>query len=212
MGRVQAVNGFGGLLFLVFFLAIVTLAALWLYRLARRRPARLVARAILACICIYAAILTAFSLTSRTRQLALGTDKCFDEWCATVTGAGSLPNANRAAASKLVAVTLHVSNRARGAAFRPSQPRVTLTFPTASAAPSASAQREFESHAGPQQDLAKRLAAGESFDTTLVFEVPAETRSASVVLLEGPAVVTRVVAGDENSFFHKKMVYPIEVQ
>jgi hypothetical protein len=212
MEQVQAVNGFGSLLFLVFFLATVTLATLLLYRRARRRPAQLVARAILACICIYAAILTALSLTSRTRQLALGTDKCFDDWCASVTGARSLPNTNSTTASKLVAVTLHVSNRARGAAFRPSQPRVRLTLTTGSVAPSASAQREFESHAGPQQDLAKRLLAGESFDSTLIFEVPAETRSASVVLLEGPAVVTWVVAGDENSFFHKKMVYPIVVQ
>lgn len=56
-----------------------------------------------------------------------------------------------------------------------------------------------------------RLLPGESFETTLVFEVPAATREASVVVLEGPAVVTRFLAGDENSFFHKKTVYPIQL-
>jgi hypothetical protein len=212
MTQIQAVNDLGNLLFLVFLLGTLTLASLLIYRKLRGRPTRAVALALFACLLSYAAILIGFSLTSQTRELALGTDKCFDDWCATVTGARSLPNANGAAASKLVAVALHVSNRARGAAFRPSQPRVSLTLSTGRATPSASAQREFERQAGLQQDLAKRLVAGESFKTTLVFEVPAGTRATEVVLLEGPAFITRFLAGDENSFFHKKMVYPIVVQ
>ena len=57
-----------------------------------------------------------------------------------------------------------------------------------------------------------RLTPGESFQTCLVFEIPAITREGYVVLLEGPAILTQFLAGDENSFFHGKMIYPIVVQ
>jgi hypothetical protein len=166
----------------------------------------------LVCVSVYAAILAGFSLRSETRQLTLGTDKCFDDWCATVTGARSLANPNMPGGTKLVAISLRVTNRARRAVFQPSQPRVFLVLAAGEAVPaSAGAQREFERQAGPQENLAKRLVPGDGFQTTLVFEIPAATREASVVLLEGPDVITRFLAGDENSFFHKKTVFPITV-
>lgn len=211
--QIQAVNDLGSLLFFVFLLATVVLTALLAYRKLRRRPVRGVALAILLCLVAYAVTLVAFSLTTEARQLALGTDKCFDDWCATVTGSRSLPHPDPAAGTKLVAVTLRVSNRARRAAFRPSQPRVTLSLTDGvTLSPSPSAQREFEKQAGSQEDLSRRLEAGDQFQTTLVFELPAATRHASVVLLEGPAVLTRFLAGDENSFLHPKSVYPISLE
>jgi hypothetical protein len=212
MTQVQAVNDVGSLLFLAFLLATGILTAILAYRKLRKRPTRGLKLAIVVCLSAYAVALLGFSLTSKNRQLALGTDKCFDDWCATVTSARPLPNPNRAAGTGLVAVTLRISNRARGAAFRPSQPRVSLVFAGGDAAPSAPAQREFEKQEGPQEDLNKRLVAGESFQTILVFEVPAAARELSVVILEGPATFTRILAGDENSFFHKKMTYPITLQ
>ncbi len=212
MIQVQAVNDFGSLLFLAFLLTTVVLGAILVCRKLRKRPTRGLALALVACLCAYTLVLLGFSLTGKTRQLALGTDKCFDDWCATVTSARSLPNPNRAAGTRLVAVTLRISNRARGAAFRPSQPRVSLVFAGGGASPSAAAQREFEKQEGTQADLNKRLVAGESFQTILVFEVPASARELAVVILEGPAIFTRILAGDENSFFHKKTTYPITLQ
>jgi hypothetical protein len=165
------------------------------------------------CSLAYAVVLLGASLSSKTRQLAPGTDKCFDDWCASVIGSRILPRTNSVASNELIAVTLRISNRARQAAFRPSQPRVILMLPDGDTlASSEVAQSEFEKQAGPQDDLAKRLLAGESFQTTLVFEVPATTRQASVVVLEGPAAITQFLVGDENSFFHKKMVYPITLE
>jgi hypothetical protein len=210
--QVQAVNDAGNLLFFVCFLTTVILAAILIYRKLRGRPVRRLVIAIATCFSVYAVILIGVSLTSKTRDLALGTNKCFDDWCATVAGSRPLPLPN-AAETKLLAVTLTVSNRARQAAFRPSQPRVTLVLPSGSeVSPSSLGQREFEKTAGPQEDLARRLVAGDSFQTTVVFEVPAATRDASVVLLEGPAFITRFLVGDENSFLHRKMVYPITVR
>jgi hypothetical protein len=211
--QIQAVNDAGNLLFFVSFLATAILVTLLVYRTFRGRPIRRIALAILVCWCAYAATLIAVSFSSETRSLTLGTDKCFDDWCAAVIGARSMPNPNGPIGTKLVAITLRVSNRARQAAFRPSQPRVSLLLASGDALyPSAVAQREFEKQGGPQEDLAKRLVAGDKFQTTLVFEVPAATREASVALLEGPAVLTRFLVGDENSFFHRKMVYPIQAE
>jgi hypothetical protein len=208
--QVQAVNDAGNLVFFVFILAILALAAAITYRKLRRRSAQKLVLALVGCAFAYAVILMVVSLSSKTRQLALGTDKCFDDWCASVLGAHSVPGASNTEGSKSVAVALRISNLARGAAFRPSQPRVMLVLPSGElVSSSVSALRGFEKQAGPQEDIAKRLVAGESFQTTVVFEVPSATSNASVQLLEGPSLITRLLVGDENSFFHKKSVYPV---
>jgi hypothetical protein len=209
--RIQAVNDAGNLVFFTLLLAIAILSVTLAYRKLRRRQIRGLATATLVCLLAYSVVLLAVSLRSETRQLAPGTEKCFDDWCATVIATRSLIS-NQGRATKLVAVTLRIANHARKMAFRPSQPRVTLTLGDGNAAVrSDRGQREFERQAGVQTDLGRRLAAGDGFQTTLVFEVPAATKDASIVLLEGPAVLTRFLVGDENSFFHKKTVFPVTV-
>lgn len=209
--QVQAVNDLGNLVFVVFILASLTIGAAIIYRRIRGRSAQKLLLTLAGCMIAYAAILIIVSLSSHTRELAVGTDKCFDDWCASVMGAHALPGASHTNGKKIVAVELRVSNRARGAAFRPSQPRVRLVLPSGEEVnPSASGQHEFEKQSGPQEDIAKRLSAGENFRTTLAFEVPVTTSTAVVQLLEGPALVMRLLVGDENSFFHKKSVFAID--
>jgi hypothetical protein len=208
--QVQAVNDVGNLLFFVFLITTVILTAVLAYRKVRRRSIGKLSVAILSCLIAYAVTLVGVSLTSETRQLQLGTDKCFDDWCATITGIRLLPKAGEGSSSKVVVVTLRISNHARRAAFRPSQPRVTLVLSSGEMlSPSASAQSEFEKQSGPQENLAKRVVAGETFQTSLAFEVPSVTHEASVLLLEGPAAITRFLVGDEDSILHRKTVYPI---
>ena len=210
--QIQAVNDLGNLIFALVFLTTLCLTLALLYRKLRGRGIRGIAGAIFVCLSVYAILLLGVSFRSETRNLALGTDKCFDDWCATVTGAQSQPQLSAPAGMKPLAVMIRVSNRARRATFRPSQPRVMLVLANGETlVPSADALQKFEAQAGPQEDLGKRLIAGASFQTALVFEVPAGVREASVVLLEGPTLVTSVLVGDENSVFHKKMVYPIRI-
>ena len=207
---VQAVDEVGNLVSLAFMIAIAALAVNIVVRLFRKKPVRRVAVAAIACVTVYAILLITLSLSSRTRELTPGTEKCFDDWCATVTKARSLPGRENSDL-KLVGVSFEVSNHAQRAAFRPSQPRVSLVAPDGRAyMPSSVAQREFEQQAGRQEDLARRLTAGEQFQTTLVFEVPPETRKGWIVLQEGPAAITRFLIGDENSFLHAKLVFPVE--
>jgi hypothetical protein len=213
MLQIQAVNDLGNLVSFILFLAIVIVTAILLYRLLRGRRVRKLVVVEVVCLGVYAVTLVSFSIGSGTRDLALGTDKCFDDWCAAVSGARLLSSGSSPVGIKRLAIELRVSNRARRAAFRPSQPRVLLALDSGSVVqPSSADQLDFEKQAGPQQDLAKRLLSGESFVTTLVFEVPDSTRQASVILLEGPAIITRFLIGDENSFFHRKMVYPLTVE
>jgi len=213
MSQIQAVNDLGVLLSFIFVLVIVVLTVVLIYRASRGRRIRKLAVAEFVGLAAYAATLVAFSIASETRQLALGTDKCFDDWCVTVSSSRLLSSVESRASIKRIAVELRVSNRARRAAFRPSQPRVMLALPSgAIVQPSSAGQRQNETPPGTQKDLAIRLLAGESFNTSLEFEVPDSTQQASVILLEGPATVTRFLIGDENSFFHRKTVYSIAVQ
>lgn len=209
--QVQAVNGAGSIVFLAFLLTAAVLLVVCFYRLLRRRPYQPIVRALFLVALAYAAILLAVSLTSRTRYIPLGTDKCFDDWCVSVVSARSLTAPSQAGA-KLLEVTLAVSNHARRAAFRPSQPRVALVLPAGNVvAPSVAAQDASERRGAPQESLTKRVMAGETFQTSLEFEVPASTHEALVVIQEGPTSVTQFLVGDENSFFHKKSVFTIHV-
>lgn len=208
--QIQAVNDAGNLLFFAFVLAILVCAIALVYRKLRGRSIKAPMMVIVGCSAVYIAVLVAVSLTSQTQSLALGTDKCFDDWCATVIGAQTVAAQGATTGRKSVAVTLGISNRARQAAFRPSQPRVALILESGGfITPSAAAQRDFEKNAGSQEGLAKRIVAGERFQTVVMFDVPVNTRHASVVVLEGPALITRFLVGDENSFLHKTLVFPI---
>ncbi len=210
--RVQAVSGAGSIVFLAFLLTTTILLAVCFYRLLRRRPSKPALRALLLVALAYTAILLAMSLTSRTRYIPLGADKCFDDWCVTVLSARSLAPPGQGAGTKLLEVTLAVSNHAQRAAFRPSQPRVALVLPSGDViAPSAAVSDALERPGAPQGNLAKRVTPGETFHTSLGFEVPASTREASVVIQEGPESITQFLVGDENSFFHKKSVFTIRV-
>ena len=134
MSQIQAVNGLGSLLFLVFLLTAIGLAALIVYRRLKRRSVRSIGLAMLASIGVYAAALVGFSLASHYRILPLGTDKCFDDWCATVTSARSLPNPTGDSGTKFVAISLRISNRGGRAAFRPSQRVSAWYFPPGTSA------------------------------------------------------------------------------
>ena len=198
-------------LFLLLLLIVVACLIALVYRTLRGRSARGLGIVMAVAIGVYAVMLVAASAASHTRQIALGMDKCFDDWCATVTGARVLSIPSTAAGSKVIVVMLRVSNRALRAAFRPSQPRVHLVLESGEVVIPAD-PREIEAKLGPQQNLSTRLAPGESYETAVGFHVPAGVRKAAIVILEGPVTVTQFLVDDETSFGHKKTVFPIEFE
>lgn len=63
--------------------------------------------------------------------------------------------------------------------------------------------------AGQNVPLTQQLKPGESYETTLVFDLPAGARSPRLLLTD-PLPVNWVLIGHENSFLHKKVFFRLE--
>ena len=57
--------------------------------------------------------------------------------------------------------------------------------------------------------LDQPLRPGESYEATLVFELPADAQNPRLWLTD-PEIVNWVLIGHENSFFHKKVYFGLE--
>jgi hypothetical protein len=57
--------------------------------------------------------------------------------------------------------------------------------------------------------FARPVPPGESYTKTFIFELPDAVKSPSLLISEG-GWITRLIAGDENSFFHKKTLIRLQ--
>ena len=109
----------------------------------------------------------------------LGIDTCFDDWCATVTRVEIAPGFLPAPPADSTWVVLHVkmSNRARGIAQKPSEPRVHLIDGRGGYwAVSDKGQQALEKSVGKQPDIGSRLELHQSLETQMVFAIPAKVK------------------------------------
>lgn len=74
--------------------------------------------------------------------------------------------------------------------------------------PSAEAQRVLEKSQAAGTPMTIPLRPSESYSTTLVFDLPANIKNATLLIREGE-LVTHLVIGHENSFLHKKTRFQI---
>jgi hypothetical protein len=74
--------------------------------------------------------------------------------------------------------------------------------------PSAMAQSVLEKSQTAGTAMTIPLRPGESYSTTLVFDLPADTRNPTLLIHEGE-ILTHFVIGHENSFLHKKTRFQI---
>jgi hypothetical protein len=74
--------------------------------------------------------------------------------------------------------------------------------------PSAEAQRVVEKSQAAGTPMTIPLRPGESYSTTLVFDLPADISNPTLLIREGE-FVTHLVIGHENSFLHKKTWFQI---
>jgi len=200
------------LLFIVVFLATVVVLLTALVHVLRRRPRR--ARKVLAVhgrfLGLYFAVLLLVSLAAPQRIVALGEDRCFDDWClavdscATVSELGHGEHAAKADGVFYV-VTLRISNQGRGRAQRASSAAVRLrddlggTYDV-----SPRGQLAFEAERGPMAPLTSLLAVGRSLTTVRVFDIPNTAHVAGLTIEHpvgfGPG---RLVIGEESSLLHR---------
>jgi hypothetical protein len=194
------------ILFLTFVIIVVTMLVVIMARATTRKPVRKATIALLFIVCVY--VLYRFAaLTLRTDvAVPMGTDVCFDDWCATVMKADTAMTLGEGAnlmrpSGRFIILHVRMSNQARGIAQKPSDPRIFIidgkgykrTF-------SEVGQQALEQYVGKQVDLGARLELHQSLETQVVFDVPRNAKDLKAVIEEGPFIANFLLAGDRDVF------------
>jgi hypothetical protein len=201
------------------FLGVVTAVVLFARR--KRRTARRVLAGVLAAAGLYAAVLLAFSLTSRDQVAERGEEKYFCEVdchlaysVADVTRSKGLgTSSSRATAHGLYRiVTLRVRfdpettslHRPKDMALTPNPRFVRVVDASGTIYRSdPTGQRALETVEGTSIPLTRSLQPGESYTTRLVFDLPEKAPDPRLLITESDWI-TRLVIGHENSPLHRK--------
>jgi len=174
---------------------------------------------------LYLALMLGFSLASSEKVLARGEEKHFCEidchLAYSITEVrdtktlGEPPNQVTAAGAFRI-VTLRTRfdentigrNRGNGLLY-PNSRVVSVSDENGNEYfPSAAAQQVLEKSQTAGTALTSPLRPGETYSTTLAFDLPANIKNPTLWIREGESL-TRFVIGHENSFFHKKTRFQI---
>ncbi|MEI6142693.1 MAG: hypothetical protein WCP85_25690 [Mariniphaga sp.] len=157
-------------------------------------------------ISIYSIIWCFSYLLSGDKMVSLGTDICFDDWCATIT------NTERSEAlgfgdqvikpqGQFIILSVTMSNHARRIAQRPSEPRIHLIDEAGKSwSFSKEGQQALERHLGSQIALDSKLALHQSLQTLLVFDVPKSSENLRAIIEEGPWITKLLFKEDRKVF------------
>jgi len=194
------------ILFLLTFLALLVLLVTLIVKAIKGKPVKTIAKVIAIVIGGYAGLWLICYFISGYLTVPLGTDACFDDWCATVTRvelAPSLPPGLPAPPADSAWVVLHVtmSNQARGIAQKPSEPRVHLIDGRGGYwAVSDKGQQALEKTTGKLPDIGSKLELHQSLETELVFAIPAKVKKVKALIEEGPAITKLLLPEDRQVF------------
>lgn len=216
-------------LFVGFLLGLAGLVFLHAALAGRRERAVKVLLAAAALVVVYGGTLLAASLASEEKVLAVGEQKYFCEVdchlaysVEGVSTAQTLGSGERQAkaggAFYVVKIRTWFDERtisSRRAKDMPLSPNLRFAsvldeqgrrFSTSRAG-----LRALEEPAGRNVPLTQHLRPGESYETTLVFDLPADARNPRLLLTD-PFPVNWLLIGHENSFFHKKVYFALAPQ
>jgi hypothetical protein len=217
---VLAFLGTAGLLLLI--------GAGFLYALLARRRALLrkaLGAGALVC-CLYLVLMLAFSLTSTRRALARGEEKHFCEIdchlaysLVEVKRQKTLGPPDKTVTARGLFNLITVRTRfdettissTRGDSPLYPNSRTLTVFDEEGRAyePSAEGTRALELSGGAGTPLTTPLRPGQSYTTTLVFDLPVEIRNPTLLMREGEWV-TRFIIGHENSPLHGQTLFQLE--
>ena len=150
----------------------------------------------------YTLLWTIFYFKSSNKEISLGTDICFDDWCVTVTKIERQSVlGNQKPSGQFIILHLKMSNQAKGIAQKPSEPRIHIkdekenswTF-------SAQGQKALENLIGNQIPIDQKLELHQSVETQLVFDIPQGAKKLYVLIEEGP-FITKLLLQDDNQVF-----------
>ncbi len=201
-------------------LVVGVIAIFLIYSLAVRRfgRARIAVLALLVVSAFYFGLILVFAFASSEKVLARGSEKHFCEIDCHLAYSvidskqtKTIGSAPIIASGVFTAVTIKTRfdettinpNRGNGTLYPNSRVLTVVDDQGRSYLPSVDGQRALEASGGAGTSLVTPLRPGESYTTTMVFDIPAEARNPTLLINEGEWV-THLVIGHENSPLHKK--------
>lgn len=147
---------------------------------------------------VYMAILLGTSLRQPQKVVALGQDQCFDEMCFAVTDVNELPGYLIQDGSRLVRVSVRISNHGKAKMQSEKLIRAYLI--------DKQGRHWAESTAVSGVRLTARVAAGDTVISQPVFKVAGDATNLELVFTHGERQPGLLVIGDSDSLLHKRTV------
>jgi hypothetical protein len=149
----------------------------------------------------YLAVLVAVSLRQPLKTVAIGQDQCYDEMCFAVTGVEQVPGFLIHDGSRLLRVSVRITNHARGRTESEKLIRAYLV--------DAQGRRWEESAAISGVPLTARVPAGDSVVSEPVFKVAGNATGLGLVFTHGQRQPGVLVIGASDSLLHRRTVVPL---
>jgi hypothetical protein len=146
----------------------------------------------------YVIALVTVSLVQRQRVVAMGQEQCFDEMCFAVVGVEEVPGFLVRDGSRLVRVSVRVSNGGLG---RAQSERLMQAYLL-----DAQGRRWEESEGVSGVRLTARVPAGDTVVSEPVFKVAGDATGLELVLTHGWKQPGVLVIGDSDSWLHRRTV------
>jgi hypothetical protein len=150
----------------------------------------------------YLAVLIAFSLLQPQKTVAIGQDQCYDEMCFTVTGVEEVPGFLIHDGSRLVRISVRITNHARGRTESEKLIRAYLV--------DAQGRRWDELRGISGVPLTTKVMAGDSVASEPVFKVAKDATGLGLIFTHGWRQPGALVIGASDSLLHRKTVVPLE--
>jgi hypothetical protein len=150
---------------------------------------------------IYLAVLIAASMLQPQKIVGMGQDQCYDEMCFAVTSVEEVPGFLTHDGSRLVRVSVRITNHARGRTESEKLIRAYLV--------DAQGRRWDESRGIFGVPLTAKVAAGDSVVSEPVFKVARDATGLRLVFTHGWRQPGVLVIGASDSLLHRKTVVPL---
>lgn len=147
---------------------------------------------------LYIGVLLWVSLTRPQKVVGVGQDQCFDDMCFAVTGVEELPGYLIQDGSRLVRVSVRISNHGKQKTQSEGLIQAYLVDKQGRVWP--------ESTAVSGVRLTAAVAAGDSIMSQPVFKVAKDATGLGLVFMHGQRQPGILVIGDSDSLFHKRTV------
>ena len=194
------------LIFIGTIIALLIVAFKIILNLSQHKPIWSSVRMLIIILLSYFLLWVFFYLLSSDRPVPFGTDICFDDWCATITevevpGTSGVDSLQLNLVGQLFIVHIKMTNKARGIAQKPSEPRVKIIDRDGNSyVSSIEGQQALEESRGRQIPFDARLELHQSLETQLVFEIPQGKNDLKAVIEEGP-LITRLLFYSDREIF-----------